>query len=49
LAEALGANGFRVEDPKKLTHAIREAFRDELPTVIDVPISVLGPADRSSS
>ena len=49
LAEALGANGFRVEDPKKLTHAIREAFRAERPTVIDVPISVLGPADGSSS
>ena len=45
VAEALGANGLRVEDPKELTHAIREAFPADRPTVIDVPISVLGPAD----
>ena len=45
VAQALGANGFRVEDTKDLTRAIREGLSSDWPTVIDVPISVLGPAD----
>jgi len=45
VAQALGANGFRVEDSEDLTHAIREGLSSDSPMVIDVPISVLGPAD----
>ena len=45
IAEALGANGLRIEDPLKLTSAIREGFSADLPTVIDVPISLGGPSD----
>jgi len=45
VAKALGANGLRVEDPKKLTSAIRSGFSADCPTVIDVPTSLGGPAD----
>jgi len=45
VAEALGANGLRVEDPSELTEAIRTGFSADRPTVIDVPTSVGGPAD----
>ena len=45
VAEALGANGIRIEDPKELTSAIKEGFSADRPTIIDVPISIIGPAD----
>lgn len=45
VAEALGANGVRVEHPRELAHAIRQGFSVDRPTVIDVPISIGGPAD----
>ena len=45
VAEALGANGLRIENPKELAPAIRRGFSADRPTVIDVPISVDGPAD----
>lgn len=45
VAEALGANGIRIEDPRELTPAIREGFSADRPTIIDVPISIVGPAD----
>ena len=45
MAEALGANGLRVEDPKELTAAVRRGFSADRPTVIDVPTSVCGPPE----
>jgi acetolactate synthase-1/2/3 large subunit len=45
LAKALGANGAVAESVEELTNAIREGFASTKPTVIDVPISVCGPAD----
>ncbi|RJS87618.1 hypothetical protein CW704_02355, partial [Candidatus Bathyarchaeota archaeon] len=45
VAEALGARGLRVNDPKELRRAVEEGFSSGTPTIIDVPISVLGPAD----
>jgi len=44
-AEALGANGLRIEDSKELPAAIRKGFSADQPTVIDVPTCVGGPAD----
>jgi len=45
VAEALGANGMRVEEPRELTEAIRRSFSADRPTVIDVLTSVGGPAE----
>ena len=45
VAEALGANGLRIENQEELAPAIRRGFSAGRPTVIDVPISVGGPAD----
>ena len=45
VAEALGARGLRVDDPKELRQAVEEGFSSETPTIIDVPISVLSPTD----
>jgi len=45
IAEALGANGLRIENPEELAPAIRQGFSADRPTVIDVPISIGGPAD----
>jgi len=45
IAEALGANGVRIEEPEELAAAIKRGFEEDLPTVIDVPISIRGPAD----
>ncbi|RJS84215.1 thiamine pyrophosphate-binding protein [Candidatus Bathyarchaeota archaeon] len=45
VAEALGAEGLRVENPKDLKRAIEDRLSSNVPTVIDVPVSVLGPAD----
>jgi len=45
VAEALGANGLRIENPEELAPAIRQGFSADRPTVIDVPISLGGPAD----
>ncbi len=45
VAEALGAKGMRINKPSRLTTAIKEAFSDGVPTVIDVPIQVYSPTD----
>ncbi|RLG95681.1 hypothetical protein DRO29_05570 [Candidatus Bathyarchaeota archaeon] len=45
VAEAMGARGLRVEDERELRDAVEEGFSSKVPTVIDVPVSVLGPAD----
>jgi acetolactate synthase-1/2/3 large subunit len=45
VAEALGANGLRIENLEELAPAIRRGFSADRPTVIDVPISVGGPTD----
>jgi len=45
IAEALGARGLRVNDPRELRRSIEEGFSSKVPMIIDVPISVLGPAD----
>jgi acetolactate synthase-1/2/3 large subunit len=39
LAEAYGAEGVRVGALKEFTKAMKEALRNEVTTVIDVPIS----------
>ncbi|MEX0659574.1 MAG: thiamine pyrophosphate-dependent enzyme [Egibacteraceae bacterium] len=38
IAEALGAEGIRVEDPSELDVALRQAFSSRRPTVVDVLI-----------
>jgi thiamine pyrophosphate-dependent acetolactate synthase large subunit-like protein len=43
----LGANGVHIEEPKELISAIQEGFSTNLPTIIDVPISIGGPLDAS--
>ena len=48
LAKAFGANGIVAESVEELTKAIREGFASTKPTVIDVPISVRGPAEASA-
>jgi len=45
VAEALGAKGIHVEDPEELSSAIQEGFQTDLPTVINVPISIGGPSE----
>jgi len=45
VAEALGARGFRVNDPKELRQTVEDGFSSKVPTIIDVPASILGPAD----
>lgn len=45
VAEGFGARGVRVEDVEKLPAEIKAGFAEELPTVIDVPVSVAGPSD----
>jgi len=45
LAEALGAKGLRIENPEELAPTIRRGFSADRPTVIDVPVSIGGPAD----
>jgi len=45
VAEALGAKGLRVDNPHELRKAVEEGFSSKVPTIIDVPVSVLGPAD----
>jgi len=45
VAEALGANGLRVEDPKELVKAIQRSFSADRPTIIDIPTSLGGPTD----
>ena len=39
LAEAYGAQGFRVGSIREFSKAIKEALKDNVTTVIDVPIS----------
>ncbi|MGQ9781769.1 MAG: thiamine pyrophosphate-binding protein, partial [Nitrososphaeria archaeon] len=43
IAEAFGAFGINVEEPKKIKDIVREGFARDRPTVINVPISVAGP------
>jgi len=45
VAEAMGARGVRVENPRELRRAVEEGFSSKVPTIIDVPVSVLGPPD----
>lgn len=45
VAEALGAKGLRIDDPHELRQAVEEGFSSKTPTIIDVPVSVLGPDD----
>jgi acetolactate synthase I/II/III large subunit len=49
VARALGARGVRAETPLALQEAILDAVQERLPTLIQVPISCRGPADRSFS
>ena len=39
LAEAIGAQGFRVGSLEEFLRAVKEAMKSEVTTVIDVPIS----------
>ncbi len=48
VAEALGAKGLRVDDPKEIQSAIEDGFSSKVPVIIDVPVSVLGPSDIES-
>lgn len=45
VAEALGARGIRIDDVRELRSAVEDGFSSETPVVIDVPVSILGPAD----
>ncbi len=38
LAESFGAAGYRVEGPDELPHILEEAFRRDVPAVIDCPV-----------
>ena len=40
-----GARGVLVESPQDLTAATREALASGRPTVIEVPLALLGPTD----
>lgn len=44
VAQALGGRGVRAETPQAVKDAIAEGLRDRRPTLIQVPISVGGPA-----
>ena len=41
LAESFGAKGVRVSDPAALEQAITAGFREDVPTVIDIPSGVM--------
>jgi len=43
VADAFGANGIKIEDPRELRKAILEGFSSTRPTIINVPICVAGP------
>ncbi len=45
VAQALGAHGSLLEDPKELAPAVERALASDRPTVIQVPIAPGGPAD----
>ena len=45
IAEAVGAQGARIEDPNELLEAIEEGFSANSPVVIDIPIDTRPPFD----
>ena len=46
VAEGLGALGIRVERPEEIGPAVERGLSADRPTLIHVPIGVLGPADE---
>ncbi len=45
VAQGFGARGVVVREPQELTVATRQALACGQPTVIEVPLALLGPAD----
>jgi acetolactate synthase I/II/III large subunit len=45
VAEGFGARGVTARSPAELTAAVRQALAADRPTVIQVPLALLGPAD----
>ena len=45
VAQGFGARGVLVENPQDLTAATRQALASTQPTLIEVPLALLGPAD----
>ena len=46
LAESFGARGLRARTPDELRGAIREGFKEEGPTLVEVPVGEMPDADR---
>lgn len=46
VAEGFGALGIRVERPEEIGPAVKRGLTADRPTLVHVPIGVLGPADR---
>jgi acetolactate synthase-1/2/3 large subunit len=45
VAEGFGALGVFAKTPAELTSAVRQAFSSGRPTLIEVPLALLGPTD----
>ena len=45
VAQGFGARGVIANTPQELTAAVRQAFSSRRPTLIEVPLALLGPAD----
>jgi acetolactate synthase-1/2/3 large subunit len=45
VAQGFGARGITVTQPDELTAAVRQALASGQPTLIEVPIALLGPTD----
>jgi acetolactate synthase-1/2/3 large subunit len=45
VAEGFGAHGVTARSPKELTAAVRQALAADRPTIVHVPIALLGPTD----
>jgi len=45
VAQGFGARGVTVENPEDLTAATRQALASDQPTLIEVPLALLGPTD----
>jgi acetolactate synthase-1/2/3 large subunit len=45
VAQGFGARGVTVTQPDEITSAVRQALAADQPTLIEVPIALVGPTD----
>ena len=45
VVEGFGGRGVRVQSPEEIPQAVTEGFESGVPTLVEVPLAVLGPAD----